>query len=94
MCGADGKMVVAVKNGLVLDDDGEIRYYENDTSICAGLVQDADGNYVIVDTPPLDSVIDAAVIASNCDGSILIIGNRSVRAGGKGATGKERKQNP
>lgn len=32
--------------------------------------------YVIVDTPPLGRVIDAAVVAPNCDGSILVIGNK------------------
>lgn len=30
-------------------------------------------DYVIIDTPPLGSVIDGAVIASNCDGAVLII---------------------
>lgn len=35
--------------------------------------------YVIVDTPPLGRVIDAAVVAPNCDGTILVIGNSSVR---------------
>lgn len=34
--------------------------------------------YVIVDTPPLGRVIDAAVIAPSCDGSILVIGKTSV----------------
>lgn len=34
--------------------------------------------YVIVDTPPLGRVIDAAVVAPNCDGSILVIGSTSV----------------
>ncbi len=33
---------------------------------------------VIVDTPPLGSVIDAAVAAKKCDGTILIIENNSV----------------
>lgn len=32
-------------------------------------------DYIIVDTPPLGQVIDAAVIASNCDGTILVIGD-------------------
>ena len=31
-------------------------------------------DYIIIDTPPLGSVIDAAVIANECDGSILVIG--------------------
>ena len=34
--------------------------------------------YVIVDTPPLGWVIDAAVVAPNCDGTILVIGNGTV----------------
>ena len=28
---------------------------------------------VIIDTPPMGSVIDAAVIAKNCDGGIIVI---------------------
>ncbi len=32
-------------------------------------------DYVIVDTPPLSRVIDAAVIAPLCDGTILLIGD-------------------
>ena len=31
--------------------------------------------YVIVDTPPLGRVIDAAVVAPNCDGTVLVVGN-------------------
>lgn len=30
-------------------------------------------DYVIIDTPPLGSVIDAAVIAKDCDGSMLVL---------------------
>lgn len=30
-------------------------------------------DYIIIDTPPLGSVIDAAVIANECEGSILVI---------------------
>ena len=30
-------------------------------------------DYIIIDTPPLGSVIDAAVIANECDGSILVV---------------------
>lgn len=30
-------------------------------------------DYVIVDTPPLGSVVDAAVAAKRCDGSVLVI---------------------
>lgn len=30
-------------------------------------------DYIIIDTPPLGSVIDAAVVADSCDGSIIVI---------------------
>lgn len=30
-------------------------------------------DYVIIDSPPLGTVIDAAVIAANCDGAVLVI---------------------
>ena len=35
-------------------------------------------DYVIVDTPPLGRVVDAAVIAPECDGAVLLIGNNHV----------------
>ena len=35
--------------------------------------------YVIIDTPPLGRVIDAAVIAPNCDGTILVVGDSTRR---------------
>ena len=36
-------------------------------------------DYVILDTPPLGRVIDAAVAAPNCDGAILVLGSRRIR---------------
>ena len=36
-------------------------------------------DYIIVDTPPLGMVIDAAVIATQCDGAILVIGSSHVK---------------
>lgn len=35
-------------------------------------------DYVFVDTPPLGNVIDAAVIASRCDGAIVVISDMMV----------------
>ncbi len=40
----------SVKNGLVKDADGEIRYYENGVAIRAGLVQDDEGNYYYINS--------------------------------------------
>ncbi|MBR4959476.1 MAG: CpsD/CapB family tyrosine-protein kinase [Clostridia bacterium] len=36
-------------------------------------------DYIIVDTPPLGEVIDAAVVARHCDGMALVIGSKKVR---------------
>lgn len=36
-------------------------------------------DYIIVDTPPLGMVIDAAVIASKCDSAIMVIGSSNTR---------------
>ena len=44
--GPDGKMII--KQGVVLDADGQIRYYVNGEAIYAGLVQDKDGNYYYI----------------------------------------------
>lgn len=35
-------------------------------------------DYIIIDTPPLGSVIDSAVIAENCDGILMVIEAESV----------------
>jgi Mrp family chromosome partitioning ATPase len=36
-------------------------------------------DYIIIDTPPLGSVTDAAVIAPNCDGVIIVMAENMVR---------------
>ncbi len=35
-------------------------------------------DYVIVDTPPLGNVIDAAIVAQNCDAAVLVIAANSI----------------
>lgn len=35
-------------------------------------------DYVIIDTPPLGMVIDAAVVAANCDSAVLVIGSNRI----------------
>lgn len=35
-------------------------------------------DYIIIDTPPLGSVIDCAVIAENCDGVMMVIETKSI----------------
>ncbi len=36
-------------------------------------------DYVLIDTPPLGMVIDAAVIGAKCDGAIFVVGSNSSR---------------
>ncbi|MGN0383844.1 MAG: CpsD/CapB family tyrosine-protein kinase [Eubacterium sp.] len=35
-------------------------------------------DYVIIDTPPLGSVIDSAIIATECDGAVLVIASHEI----------------
>lgn len=46
----------------------------------AKLIGDAreEYDYVIIDTPPLGQVIDAAVVATKCDGVIMVLGSSKV----------------
>ena len=52
--GADCKMIIPeepkVKQGLVQDEDGEIRYYVDGVATYAGLVQDDEGNYYYINS--------------------------------------------
>ena len=36
-------------------------------------------DYVLIDTPPLGQVIDAAVLAPHCDGTLLVMESHSIR---------------
>lgn len=45
-----------------------------------GMLEEARQNYdyIFVDTPPLGSVIDAAVVSKNCDGTMLVVESNAV----------------
>ena len=56
---ATGKMIIekpeepevpTVKQGLVKDEDGEIRFYKDGVAQYAGLVQDSEGNYYYINS--------------------------------------------
>ena len=36
-------------------------------------------DYVIIDTPPLGMLIDAAIIATHCDGSVIVMGSEKLK---------------
>ena len=46
--GEDGKM--QIKTGVVSDNNGDVRYYENNQPVAKGLVKDADGNYYFINS--------------------------------------------
>lgn len=37
-------------------------------------------DYIIIDTPPLGIVVDAAVITVQCDGAVLVVGDRKINS--------------
>ena len=49
-------------------------------SACGNLLKAARNSYdyVIVDTPPLGAIIDAAVVGQNCDGAVLVVESGAV----------------
>ena len=51
--------------------------------------------YIIIDTPPIGSVVDAAVIAKHCDGSILVLAeDKASRMEARRAVEQMRTANP
>ena len=47
---------MVMKQGIVRDADGEIRYYVDDVPTYAGLVKDTDGNYYYISGATLTAV--------------------------------------
>lgn len=62
--------------GPVPPNPSELLGGDKFTSIINSLKNTFD--YVIIDTPPLGSVIDAAVVAKNCDGTVLVIESNAI----------------
>lgn len=63
-----------VKNGLVFDDDGEIRYYKDGVAVQSyGLVQDADGNYYYINSSK-KAVKNCTYAFSTAKGNGLLLG--------------------
>lgn len=60
------------------------KYPPNPTELLAGkyfekLIKEARDiyDYVLVDTPPLGEVIDSAVVANKCDGTVIVCSNKA-----------------
>ncbi|MCR5092888.1 MAG: polysaccharide biosynthesis tyrosine autokinase [Lachnospiraceae bacterium] len=76
ICRSDIKNLHIILAGPVPPNPSELLGSERFTEMIRRLREDYE--YVIVDTPPLGSVIDAAVVSRSCDGVVLIIENNAV----------------
>lgn len=76
MCKTNVKNLYVTFSGPAPPNPSELLGGEKFSSIMKVLKSYFD--YVIVDTPPLGSVIDAAVAARSCDGTVLVVENNAV----------------
>lgn len=76
MCETNIKNLYITFSGPVPPNPSELLGGEKFSSIVRTLKSSFD--YVVMDTPPLGSVIDAAVAARNCDGIVLVVENNAV----------------
>lgn len=63
-------------SGPIPPNPSELLGGENFTNLIKKLGEEYD--YVIIDTPPLGSVIDSAIIAKSCHGMILVIESKNI----------------
>jgi capsular exopolysaccharide synthesis family protein len=63
-------------SGPIAPNPSELLGNENFTDMIKKLQEEYD--YIIVDTPPLGSVIDSAIVAKVMDGAILVIENNAI----------------
>lgn len=76
MCETNVRNLYVTFSGPVPPNPSELLGGEKFASIIRVLKSSFD--YVIIDTPPLGSVIDAAVVAKNCDGTVMVVENNAV----------------
>lgn len=85
--GTNKRNLFLVPTGIFPSNPTELLGNERLLKLLTGLKNTFD--YIIIDTPPLGSVIDAAVIAQVCDGSILVLAaDNSSRSEAKGVVGQ------
>lgn len=77
ICATDVKLLHMIFAGPVPPNPAELLENDHFSQMLAtvGKVYD----YVLIDTPPLGSVIDSAVIAEQCDGAILILESGAIK---------------
>lgn len=62
--------------GPVPPNPSELLGSENFKEMIKRLREEYD--YVVIDTPPLGSVIDSAVVSANCDGAVIVVESNAV----------------
>lgn len=76
ICSTQEETLHIIFAGVIPPNPSELLGQERFTQLIRRAREDYD--YVIIDAPPLGSVIDAAVIAKECDGSVLVLAANSV----------------
>lgn len=76
MCSTNVPNLYVIFSGPVPPNPSELLGGEAFASILKNLRKTFD--YIVIDTPPLGSVIDAAVVAKQCDGTVLVVENNAV----------------
>lgn len=78
ICETDNENLDIILAGVYPPNPSEMLAQKEFSAILHELREDYD--YVIIDTPPLGSVIDGAIVGKNCDGVIVIVEeNRAVK---------------
>lgn len=76
LCRTQEEKLVVIMTGLVPPNPAELLGQKRFEALVNSAKKVYD--YVIIDTPPLGSVIDAAVIARVCDGAVLVISSGEI----------------
>lgn len=76
ICRTDDASFDMILAGPVTPTPSELLNSDTFTQLLAQAREDYD--YVIVDSPPLGSVIDSAIIGKKCDGTILVISSGTI----------------
>ncbi len=76
ICETDTPNLYVIFSGPIPPNPSELLGGEVFSKILANMKNVFD--YIIVDTPPLGSVIDAAVIAKQCDGTIMVVEDNAI----------------
>lgn len=76
ICSTNVNNLYMMFSGPVPPNPSELLGSKNFKLLLESLKQTFD--YIIIDTPPLGSVIDSAIIAKECDGTILVLENNTI----------------